>query len=242
MKPFLLITTRPERHLAAAELDAFHRHGNLAPGQIVQLLPHYDPLPDWDLADYSGVMLGGSPYDFSEPNKSDEQKSIEARLAGLIDVVLSTDVPFLGACYGIGTLGVHQGGTIGREYGEPASIVEITLTSEGRADPLLADMPERFHAFVGHKEALTVPPATATILASSAGCPVQMFRIGEHAYATQFHPELDLEGFAGRIRQYDGHGYFPPGGGEELIAALTGIDVSPAHRILAAFTRRYARD
>src|SRR5699024_850272 len=104
-----------------AELDSFHRHGRLAAGQIVQLLPHYEPLPDWDLTDYSGVMLGGSPYDFSEPNKSEEQKSIEARLAGLIDVVLATGMPFLGACYGIGTLGVHQGGTIGREYGEPAS-------------------------------------------------------------------------------------------------------------------------
>ncbi|QGH68332.1 glutamine amidotransferase [Pseudactinotalea sp. HY158] len=241
MKPFLLITTRPERELAAAELASFHRHGRLAPGQIVQVLPHYDPLPDWDLSDYSGVMLGGSPYDFSEPHKDATQRAIEARLSSLIDLVLATGVPFFGACYGIGTLGVHQGGVIGREYGEAAQAVEITLTEAGRADPLLAELPERFPAFVGHKEALTVAPPTATILASSAGCPVQMFRIGEHAYATQFHPELDLAAFAQRIRRYDGHGYFPPGGAEDLIAEVSRVDVSPVHRILAAFTRRYAR-
>ena len=51
-----------------------------------------------------------------------------------------------------------------------------------------------FDAFVGHKEACRVLPADAVLLASSPTCPVQMFRVRENLYATQFHPELDVAG------------------------------------------------
>ena len=50
----------------------------------------------------------------------------------------------------------------------------------------------------------------AVLLATSATCPVQMFRVGRRVYATQFHPELDLTRLTVRIRVYRTHGYFPP--------------------------------
>ena len=51
-----------------------------------------------------------------------------------------------------------------------------------------------FTAFLGHKEAVSRLPDGAVLLASSATCPVQAFRIGANVYATQFHPELDVDG------------------------------------------------
>ena len=42
------------------------------------------------------------------------QHRVEAELAGLLDDVVAADFPFLGACYGVGTLGVHQGGVVDR--------------------------------------------------------------------------------------------------------------------------------
>ena len=42
-------------------------------------------------------------------------------------------------------------------------------------------------------------PPHAVVLASSATCPVQAFRVGRNLYATQFHPELDLAGLDTRI-------------------------------------------
>jgi GMP synthase (glutamine-hydrolysing) len=48
------------------------------------------------------------------------------------------------------------------------------------------------------------------------GCPVQMFRIGENVYATQFHPEADAEEFILRINTYRNHGYFEPHEADEL--------------------------
>ena len=70
----------------------------------------------------------------------------------------------------------------------------VTLTP--RAGRPVAGGParRRFEAFVGHKEAVRDLPAHAVRLASSPACPVQAFRVGQHVYATQFHPELDIDG------------------------------------------------
>ena len=67
-----------------------------------------------------------------------------------------------------------------------------------------------FDAYVGHKEACRVLRRTATLLAGSATCPVQMFRVKQNLYATQFHPELDRPGIITRVHVYQDAGYFPP--------------------------------
>jgi GMP synthase (glutamine-hydrolysing) len=200
------------------------------------------PLPEVELDDYAGVLLGGSPFNASDPDeqKSDVQRRVERDLARLLDRVVARDFPFLGACYGIGTLGVHQGGVVDRTYGEPISAVRVQLTDAGRRDPLLAGVPEAFDAFVGHKEACRVLPPSATLLAGSVGCPVQMFRIGSNVYATQFHPELDVPGVLTRVRVYQHAGYFPPSELDALVARLTPAVVTEPGRLLANFVARYA--
>ena len=134
---------------------------------------------------------------------------------------------------------MHQGAVIDRTYAEPISAVTITLTEAGRADPLLADLPESFDAFVGHKEACSVLPPDAVLLASSPTCPVQMFRVRENLYATQFHPELDLPGIITRIGVYRDYGYFQPQEHDDVVAGVRGADVWAPPRILEAFVRRY---
>ena len=46
----------------------------------------------------------------------------------LLDEIVERDFPFFGACYGVGTLGVQQGGVVDRTYAEPVSCVPISLT------------------------------------------------------------------------------------------------------------------
>ena len=99
------------------------------------------------------------------------QQRVEKELHQLLDEVVARDFPFLGACYGIGAIGTHEGGTVDREYAEPIGRVQVSLTPAGRADPLLADLPEQFEAFVGHKEAVRELPVHAVHLASSPRCP-----------------------------------------------------------------------
>ena len=80
----------------------------------------------------------------------------------------------------------------------------------GGEDSLLGSLPPKFEAFLGHKEAVSRLPHGAVLLASSAACPVQAFRLGRNVYATQFHPELDVEALLERIEVYRHHGYFDP--------------------------------
>ena len=69
-----------------------------------------------------------------------------------------------------------------------------------------------------------------------------MFRVRNNLYATQFHPELDVEGIVVRVRAYAEYGYFPPEELEKVVARVRAADVSVPPRILEAFVRRYARD
>ncbi|MCC3275091.1 glutamine amidotransferase [Arthrobacter sp. zg-Y40] len=243
MKPFLLLATRAEDDAADEEYASFLRFGGLGEEQLHRVRLESGPMPPVDLADYSGVIVGGGPFNSSDPeeSKSAVQLRVEAEMAALLDEVAGRDFPFFGACYGVGTLGRHQGAVVDRTYGEPVGPVEIALTPAGRADPLLEGIPETFAAYVGHKEAVAQLPPNAVNLAGSATCPVQMFRVRTNLYATQFHPELDVAGLLTRISVYRNAGYFPPEEAETVMDAVRGSAVHVPPRILANFTARYAR-
>ena len=242
MKPFVLLSSRAEDVAADDEYAAFLRWTGLSAEQLRRIRMEAAPLPELDLDDYSGVLLGGGPFNSSDPpeSKSAVQCRVEKELRSLLDRIVDRDFPFLGACYGVGTLGVHQGGIVDRTYGEPISCVRVTLTEAGLEDPVLLGIPAEFDAFVGHKEACSLLPPTAALLATSAGCPVQMFRVKRNVYATQFHPELDVGGIVTRVHVYQHYGYFPPEEMDELVARLTPAVVTEPGRMLANFVARYA--
>lgn len=243
MKKFILLATRAEDVPADEEYALFLRYTGLDESQLVRIRLEAGPMPRLDLDELSGIFVGGGPFNASDPleKKSLVQRRVEAEFDALLDDVVARDFPFLGACYGIGTLGSHQGATIDRQYPEPISVVPVTMTDAGAADPLLAGLPRTFAAFVGHKEAISALPSSATLLASSPECPVQMFRVGENVYATQFHPELDVEGITTRIHAYADHGYFAADELEMTLAAVRRAAVSHPSVVLRTFVERYAR-
>ena len=243
MKPFVLLATRGEDAAADGEYEAMLRFGGLGAEQLVRVRLESGPLPALDLDEVSGIIVGGSPFTTSDPEhkKADVQRRVEAELAALVTEVLARDFPFLGACYGVGTVGVLAGGVVDGTYAEPVAAVPITLTDDGRADPVFGAMPDTFDAFVGHKEAVRVAPPGAVVLATSPACPVQAFRLGQNVYATQFHPELDVPGIQTRIDVYRHAGYFRPDEVDALLEEVRGADVSHASGVLRGFVERYAR-
>jgi GMP synthase (glutamine-hydrolysing) len=241
VRPFLLLSSRADAVAADDEYVGFQKATGLDVGQLHRVRLEAAALPALDLDDYAGIFLGGGPFNSSDPPeaKTAVQHRVESDIRELLDDIVGRDFPFLGACYGVGTLGVHQGGIVDTTFAEPIGRVTVSVTEAGLTDPLLAGMPSRFDAFVGHKEACTVLPATAVLLAESPRCPVQMFRVKENVYATQFHPELDRAGIITRVRVYQHAGYFPPHEMDELIERLTEAVVTEPARVLANFVERY---
>ncbi|RME34901.1 MAG: glutamine amidotransferase [Gammaproteobacteria bacterium] len=241
-RPILILQLRPEDETADEEYRAFLRYGRLDPADTVRLRIERSGIPySLDLDDYSAIIVGGSPFDISTPEagKRSIQKRIEADFHRLLGQVVARDFPFLGACSGNGLLGAFLGAPISRRYGEPVGCFPVHLTEAGRTDPLLAGMPETIEVLLGHKEACDELPRGATLLIRGEACPVQMFRVGENVYATQFHPEGDAEGFITRIRVYRHHGYFEPEEADALIERIRHADTPHAREILARFVRRY---
>ncbi len=166
---------------------------------------------------------------------------MEREITALLDDVVARDFPYFGACYGVGTLGAHEGALIDNTYGEGIGVTRISLTDAGRTDPLLDGLPTEFDAYVGHKEAVHHLPPHATVLATGQACPVQMFRFGTNMYATQFHPELTKAGLLQRIEAYATFGYYDPSEGPTLVAAVEASHAPHPAQILRNFVDRYRR-
>ena len=190
----------------------------------------------------AGRMSWGDEIDSIAVFKTDTQRRVEADLGRIVDTALAERVPLLGLCYGVGIVTQHLGGLVDRTYGETTSAVEVTLTEHGRVDPLFEGVPDRFMAFTGHKEACSRTPNDSVLLATGTACPVQSFRVGDRAYVTQFHPELDVARLVERMVIYRNAGYFDPDEFDTLVEAAhaAGVDDSPG-RILRNFVELFAR-
>jgi GMP synthase (glutamine-hydrolyzing) len=239
-KPFLLLQSRSEDEASDDEYQAFLKFGGLKPAELTRLRLDMGMRPQVALDDYAGVLMGGGAANFAydDTQKSPEQREFEAYILPLIQRIVATDTPFLGACLGVGALVTALGGRTSFDYSEAVGAVDIKLTPEAKNDPLLAGMPAEFRGFVGHKEGVVEPPSRCVVLARSSTC-VQMLRVGRNVYATQFHPELDAAGLALRINIYKHAGYFAPSEAQSLIDTVRREHVTEPVKILQQFIKRY---
>ena len=172
-----------------------------------------EPLGRVLLDSWSGILLGGGAFTLSDPEdtKSAVQRQARVDLVRLLGPGRRRRLPVPRACYGIGSLGSHQGGDR-RPLATRAGRAGVGRRSPRPGSPTRCspDVPRDFAAYGGHKEALSPCPATWSSWPPRPRAPVQAFRVGEHVYATQFHPELDLAGVQTRIEVYATYGYFDP--------------------------------
>lgn len=240
--PVLILQLRPEDSTADSEYACFLKYGGLQANDTCRIRIEKSGIPDdLNLDDYSAIIVGGSPFDISTPEdeKSRVQKKIESGFNKLLKQVLAEDIPFLGACSGNGLLGNYLGANISKKYDETVSCVTVDITEDGKQDKLLAGFPEQIDVLLGHKEAVDTTPDGATLLVTGKGCPVQMFRVGQNVYATQFHPEADAEEFWLRIDTYRNHGYFEPHEADELKKNVSEKLTPYAQEILKRFVENY---
>jgi GMP synthase-like glutamine amidotransferase len=100
---------------------------------------------------------------------------------------VETGTPLLGICLGAQTLAHTFGGAV-RPMGHTlAGFYATELTAAGERDPVLGSLPPRFEAFNANAYAFEVPPGAEQL---ATGPMPQAFRLGERAWAVQFHPEI----------------------------------------------------
>lgn len=240
MRQILLLQSRPEDEVADDEYISIISAG-VEPKIIHRVRMEIEGVPSISFDDYTAIIVGGGPSNVSDPHEkqSPHQQDFEPKLYQLLDEIVMKDFPFLGICYGMGLLTIHQGGTVTKKHAEPVGAVNIVKTPHAHTDHLFLDLPGTFKAYVGHKEAVEVAPAHATILATSELCPTQMYRIGNHVYGAQFHPELTHGSLSLRINAYKNMGYFHPHEADSLIEEARPHDVRHANAILERFVQRY---
>jgi GMP synthase-like glutamine amidotransferase len=105
----------------------------------------------------------------------------------LLRELVESETPLFAICLGAQTLSHAFGGAVGKLPGQQAGFTEVWLTEEGARDPVLGVLPPRFEALVGNSYAFDVPGAGIELAASALHS--QAFRLGERAWAVQFHPE-----------------------------------------------------
>lgn len=149
---------------------------------------------------FDAVMVGGSGDYYVSKRSLPE---FDAQL-DLLAEVAQVGFPMFASCFGFQILVQALAGEI---VHDPVNVevgtYDLELTEDGVADPLLGRLPPTFAAQLGRKDRAERLPAGVLHLAKSRRSPYQSFRIPDQPiWATQFHPELDLETNRQRFDRY----------------------------------------
>ena len=156
-------------------------------------------------------------------------------LKTLIRTVVAVRIPYLGICLGGQLLADALGASVVSGRWEELGTSDVRLTREGRGDRLFRGIPARFGTFQWHHDSFDLPTG-GVLLAASAACPHQAFRVGESAWGLQFHPEVT----EGIIRGWCAWDRSMPVETGELVAAFSSAEESyriTARRLLENFLR-----
>lgn len=151
-------------------------------------------LDEWTLAErpeppgnpfgYDAVFVLGGAMNVDEG----ERHGWIGEEQALMRELLEREVPLLGLCLGGQMLAAAAGAEPRRASRPEIGWHQVEVTPEGAEDPLLAPLAPSFEAFQWHSYEFPLPPG-AVPLARSEVC-LQGFRLGERAWALQFHPEV----------------------------------------------------
>ena len=179
--PLLYVRVRPQEDAAAAEYRSFLTATRLKEVDLDHLDLVRNPLPDDAFDRYSGFLIGGSPFNITDPDstKNESQRRLEADLERIAARAAEARTAALFTCYGIGVVTRMLGGTVSRAWPEDTGPVAVALTREGQSDPLLGGLATRFTALTAHKEGAAEAPPGAVLLATNEACPVQAYRSGD---------------------------------------------------------------
>lgn len=238
MASLLYVCVRPETGAADAEHASFRRALGV---DVVDRLDLLDERLDPErLARYRGVVIGGSPFNVSDPVKSPIQQRVESDLEGIARLAIDGGIAAFFTCFSIGVVTRMLGGDVTTGTPESASATVIETTADGEADPIFGPSGPALTVFTAHKESALAVPAGGVLLATNSSCPVQAYRVGTHLYAAQFHPEPTPRDFADRMTFYRTTGYFAPEEFDLVQGQVLAASVTEGAALLRRFAEHFA--
>lgn len=233
---FLLVEARLDPEMQEHELKCLVRAGGLKREDFEILDVTRQPLESVQPEDYDAVFIGGTG-DFSVAQ--DRPEWFEP-LTEWTRELLDKGVPTLGLCYGFHLMAHAVGGEVKtRPDLEETGTYDVTLTDEGKKDPILDCLPESFPAQQGHHDVVLSMPSEYLRLAFSERCHWQAFRHPDKPfYGLQFHPELGRNDFMDRMVAYSSSYASTPEVFEKINDQVKDTD---NEEVIAAFLERVVK-
>jgi GMP synthase (glutamine-hydrolysing) len=157
-----------------------------------------DPSPPRPVDEYDAVFVFGGQMNVDQ---EDEHPWLHAE-DELIRSLVAKDVPLFGVCLGGQLLAKAAGAHVGPSPEPESGFVHVDLTDEAQGDPIFGSLPRELDVLAMHGYAFHVPEGGIE-LARSSVCS-QAFRLGEHAWGIQFHPEVRFEQIDAWLREKPG--------------------------------------
>ncbi|XP_010438161.1 PREDICTED: gamma-glutamyl peptidase 3 [Camelina sativa] len=143
-----------------------------------------------DLDKYDGFVISGSPHDaFADADWI-------VKLCEVCQKLDEMKKKVLGICFGHQIITRVKGGKIGRaRKGADMGLRRISIAKDNEKlrGHFGGEVPASLAIIKCHQDEVLELPESATVLASSEICEVEMFSIGDHLLCIQGHPEYNKE-------------------------------------------------
>jgi len=150
---------------------------------------------DWSKA--AALIFLGGPMSVND----EERYPYLAAEKAIIRGALARQTPTLGVCLGAQLIASAAGSRVFSGVRPEVGWAAVSLTMEGRQDPMLAPLTDLAAVFHWHGDTFDLPQGGVR-LAFSALTMNQAFRLGQAAYGLQFHLEVDVAMIEAWIHAY----------------------------------------
>ena len=177
--------------------------------------------PNEPLESFDGVLSLGA---LASATDEDSTPWIRGEIA-LLEQALAQGIPILGVCFGAQLLARAAGGRVYRSPVTEIGWYEVDMAPEAAADPVLGSLGPRLHVFQSHYDTFDLP-AEATVLGRT-GDLTEAYRIGDRAWALQFHIEANPSLVYSWLAVYK----------DAMLKA--GVDIDELRRFTASYASEY---